>query len=117
MSLVTNVILVAGILEYADEPDGNFEKINEWCREHMRGQGFGPDPNTTSVVGGHKALEADVRIAAFNYFLEDEFMELLRGLDWEYPDELQVFIQRQEEYRFSLLHPLVDSTQPHPSTG
>ena len=52
--------------------------------------------------GGSKYLESPLFIAAFNYFPEENFLSFIRGLDWKYPEEVQLIIQRDRDDKFSI---------------
>jgi hypothetical protein len=114
MSHVDNVILTFSILEDEVERDGSdvypvMDAVNEWLRERI-GQSFGPDlGGQHAAYGGHKALETPMFVAAFNGLPEDGFLALLATLPWEWPDDVQVLIQRQHDERFEILTPLAAS--------
>lgn len=52
--------------------------------------------------GGGKNPETTVFAAAFNYFQLGEFFEELEKLEWQRPDLLRVFVQRQESNAFGV---------------
>lgn len=105
MSHVDNAILTFSILEESFDLDHEaadhwplMDKINAWLRENAGGQQFGPELGSVQdAYGGHKALEAPLFVAAFNYLPEDEFLAFLRTLPWKYPDEVQYIVQREHD--------------------
>lgn len=103
MSVVTNIILSFSIMEneISDIEDSytNMVLINNWLRKHDHGA-FGED--ATIASGGEKHLETPVYLAAFNFFDLDEFLAFLRTLPWEEPENVQVFVQGQEEEKFTV---------------
>lgn len=105
MSVVSNIIFSFSILEESREHDTifiNVEKINDWLEENHFGN-FGQDVD--KVAGGKKHLETPIFVAAFNYFRLDEFLDFVRSLEWNEPQYVQVFIQGQDDEKFSLLEP------------
>lgn len=103
MSVVSNVIFSFSISE---KENGffysNMEKINKWLQERNYGV-FSVDVDVIS--GGRKHLEAPLFVAAFNYFVLEDFCNFVRSLKWEYPDFVQIIIQEQEDGKFRLIEP------------
>ena len=91
MSIVTNV-LVCGL-----DADDHIKEINEW----LKPKGHLPMVEIGEQAGGEKHIETGIVAGAFNYFSMDErpFIKFLKTIDWEY--EIDLFIQRQEENRFT----------------
>lgn len=71
------------------------------------------EPSRPSIeCGGQKHLEANLMVAAVNYLDEQAFLSGLAAMGWEYPEDVQVFIRRQNEDRWSIIYPcLVDGGQ------
>ena len=101
MSHVDNVILA---FEESDSAD-LIARINGWLDENAYHQSFGPSlKSVDAAYGGSKVLEADLYVAAFNYFPEAKFLEFLRTLPWTQPQLVQVMIKRQwDENGWSIL--------------
>jgi hypothetical protein len=101
VSVVTDVILLGNLGSLTDKIDG----INEWIAEHYDNQTFSNAVgNVDGVVGGHKALQADCYIAAFNYFAEaGPFIDFLRTLPWDEFDNVQVVLKCEHQDTFSLV--------------
>lgn len=59
--------------------------------------------------GGSKHLEAILLIGAMNYFDLTEFVEHLRGIAWEYPEAVQLFVRQQEDFAFRLINVFPDA--------
>ena len=104
MSVVTNIILHFSILEKEIDPDSaqedNFvlmRKINKALIQ----EGYG---KFTEVQDRYnkKALESPLFVAAFNMLDLDQFIEYIQSLPWNYPEYIQIFVQRQEEDKFTL---------------
>lgn len=102
MSTVTNLILSHSILE--DDNGARIKEVNKFFeREETRG--FVEAELPYEVYGGSKVLEAPIYIGAFNYLMEDEFLEYLRSeVNWEHPEEVQIIIKRQEDDLFSIIN-------------
>jgi len=101
MSLVTNVVLSFSIGEEQKNEDTFIlvGAINDWLVS-QHGQRFGVDADR--VAGGSKHLETPLYIAAFNYLFIEDFLRFVFSLPWEEPENVQVFIQGQDEDRFTV---------------
>jgi hypothetical protein len=105
MSVVTNIVLSFSIMEESREHDTvylNIEKINKWLDDNSFGD-FGKDLD--EVSGGRKHLETPLFAAAFNYFRLSDFVDFLHSLDWVEPENVQIFVQEQDENKFKLVEP------------
>ena len=105
MSVVTNVILTFAILEDEDRENHYtiVDKINEWMEKEY-GQTFNGNlwEVGNEAVGGAKNIETPLYIAAFNYLDTEGFVEHLKGLPWLEPENVQMFIQEQDDERFTV---------------
>jgi hypothetical protein len=99
MSEVTNVLLAFSILE--DEAD-RLRDINEWLAAHDHGA-FVATWRQDACIGGPKRLEAPLLAGAFNYFPLADFLELLRGIEWNEPDVVQLIVRAPHESRWQLI--------------
>lgn len=98
MSYVTNVLLHVGVCE-----EVTLEQINATASE-QEGQSLN-DLSWGDIGkswGGNKYPEVKLSGAAFNYLRKDEFMAHLAQLPWTNPDEVQMFIKDQQDYRFTI---------------
>jgi len=107
MSNVTNVILSFSIIEEEYELQDFqhykiMDKINQWLYDSKYGQ-FSKE--LTEYAGGNKVTETPIYIAAFNHFNIDAFVEFIKTLNWEEPEDVQIFIQTQDEDRFLIIEP------------
>ncbi|GAA0936041.1 hypothetical protein [Actinocorallia libanotica] len=59
-----------------------------------------PDPCPADWWGGGKVPQADVFAGAFNHLPEAEYLGLIRDLDWNSPESVQVFFKREDDDRF-----------------
>jgi hypothetical protein len=91
MSVVTNVILTMNILD-----EDAIEAVNKFPFPHNAGF------TRVENCGGTKALECAVFTGAFNYLNVEDLLIYVRGLEFEEPECVQIFIQKQEEDRFSI---------------
>jgi hypothetical protein len=104
MSMVTNAILVGAGHDL-------IQKVNcamdEWPTDEVdfRGQRFLHVDH--GACGGHKNLEVEVGIAAFNYLDADALLRVLQGMRYEWPESLQLFLKFQDADAFIvyMLHP------------
>ena len=104
MSVVTNIILHFSILEKEIDPDSSQEdnfvlirKINKALTQ----EGYGKFTEARDKYN-KKALESPLFIAAFNMLKVDEFIEYIQSLHWNCPEDVQIFIQGQDEDKFKL---------------
>jgi hypothetical protein len=95
MSYVTNVMLSIGPAEVHRLPI-LITEINKWLDEHNHGA------FEEINAGGYKGFEADVFAAAFNFFNTEEFLAYLKTLHWEEIESVQVFVNKQDEPKFTL---------------
>jgi len=101
MSWVTNILLSYNIVE---------KQIGDHKSEHLNVklineeyEAFGTFKEIGQYAGGKKHIETPLYAAAFNYFPIKEFMYFVFSLNWECPDDVQIFIEDQEEDRFKLI--------------
>ncbi len=52
--------------------------------------------------GGNKKFLGDLFIGSFDKFPKQEFLIYLQTIDWEYPDEVQVFVHEENRSGFSV---------------
>lgn len=101
MSDVTNIILQ---LPLGDDED-KIDAINQFCRDAYNGQCFSPDLNKWDDVGGHKFLECNLFVAAFNLLDLQALIDFLATLPWESdPYEVQLMVCEQEDNAFQSFH-------------
>ena len=99
MSLVTNTILTFSILEYEKD---RINDVNKFFEE----SGFVSCDDESLPIGwygGTKMLETNVAIGAFNYLELEEFIEHLRNIKWEEPQNVQIIVKEQNDEKFRLL--------------
>ena len=92
MSVVTNIIITT----WLEEP--GMHRLNAAMNRIKRGDSFN---EVSDHCGGTKAMEAHVWLGAFNHLNLDDFWSCMRIADLEYPEDVRVFIQQQEEEHFS----------------
>lgn len=105
MSHITNVILTFSIMEDFHDTfdDGEaiydlMNSINTWLSENGH-RSFG---HSAGRVSGDRYLETPLYIAAFNYLRIDAFMAMLSSLPWKEPENVQLFIEDQDDDKFQL---------------
>ena len=108
MSIVTNIIFSFSKIEHSGDDTRDFvlmRQINKWLiKNSYSGDSFGKAIN--AYAGGFRALECQVYVAAFNHFILDEFIEFVKSLHWVAPEDVQIFIQEQEDNKFRIVEML-----------
>jgi len=96
MSLVTNCILSFSNLE---EPE-RIEEVNSFfdCKPLISCA----DESIRGWHGGTKHLETPIYIGAFNYLCNYDFFNHIRSIGWEYPEDLQLMLQEQDDDCFTV---------------
>lgn len=93
MSRVTNIILTTTVTEN-EEP---IEEINKILVE----KGYtGYLTKVDQYVNSTKRMECGVYIAAINHIDFSNFMEIVGSVTWEDAENVQVYVQEQEDERF-----------------
>ncbi len=115
MSRVTNLMLTCSVMEHdsrrdrdGDELGEPLRQVREWCR----GKTADPDCPRRDLmnlplrvddeVGGPKHIECSIYIWAANWLNLEGFLEAVRTAPWRCPEDVQVFVQGQEESRFTV---------------
>ena len=104
MSQVTDIILITGI------DDGGREdchpNVNILTTE--TDVGFVKVSDTT---GGNKHMQADIFLSAMNYLDKDNFINIYRSIDWEYPECVQLYLKREYDDIFESIPLLITQTK------
>ncbi len=100
MSVVDNCILSFCILE---DEDNRLADVNRFFGDREGFIGVEDLSLPGGWYGGTKFLETPLFIGAFNYFEEAEFVEHLKTIGWEHPENVQLIIQRQSDDVFSIV--------------
>jgi hypothetical protein len=93
MSEVTNVLVAFSIMEDAA---ARLAEIDAWLDAHE------PLPfrsvwENESCCGGSKRMEAPLYAAASNYFPLSAFLEFMRTLSWDDPENVQLVLRAPQE--------------------
>lgn len=104
MSTVTNIILSFSIIEDDRDVDGEnvyffMDSINKWLSDNNFGS-FGKEADSPNT---QKCLETPIFTAAFNYFDLGGFVAFINLLDWEERENVQIFVQEQEDDKFTIM--------------
>ena len=103
MSYITNIILLAEVEEPA------IKEVQDWLRQNGRET----LRDATETLTGY-AMEAAVRIGAYNFFPIEEFIPALQAMKWGWPESAQLVFKVQDDEGFTFL-PLFDRfDQPVP---
>jgi hypothetical protein len=102
MSYVADTILVFSICEdeHARLADVNRVLAPCTCPSGQQFVGNVADFETkagTSAYGGCKALQTPTFVAAFNYLDIEQFVEGLRTIAWEHPEEVQLLVSNEND--------------------
>lgn len=101
MSHVDNCILAFDICE---DEETKIEEVNIFFNGKCKPFISCEDPSlNVGWYGGSKALETPLYIAAFNCLEEDKFIIHLQNIEWKFPENVQLIIQRQDEDRFEII--------------
>ena len=98
MSHVTDIIIVTMLDDGGGEDchpnvDLIAEKAGIWFEK------------ASDKVGGNKAMQADVFLAAVNCLDIDNFVSIFGSVKWEYPDCVQLFLKDEHENVFTVYNP------------
>jgi len=102
MSLVSNCILAFSILE---DRDARIKQVNDFFEdERIVFVSVDEESLPKGWYGGTKIFETPLYLGAFNYLRDEELLLHMKNkVDWQYPERVQLIIQRQEEEIFSIL--------------
>ena len=91
MSSVTDILILTAIEETGMEVVNKYFSDTRYTLKEV-----------SDYSGGNKAFQADVFMAAINYFALDEFLEFLQTVEWENPECVQVLIKREHDDNFKV---------------
>ncbi len=100
MSVVTNVILKTSVGE-----DKSIECLNNEFQSGVRFVSCDDENLPAGWYAGSKMLECDIYPGSFNYLVEEDLIDAIKKIPWEYPECVQVLVQRQEEDLFTVIYP------------
>ncbi|MES2460238.1 MAG: hypothetical protein V4671_06625 [Armatimonadota bacterium] len=102
MSSVTNLILSFS----EDDPDEKLKLVNTFFElDNIRGMVSVESPELPRRwYGGNRTLEVDLAIGAFNHLHLPLFLEHLKGILWEEPDWVQLFVMGQDDATFRIVN-------------
>ena len=103
MSRVTNLILTCSL--------GEREKyiISQINKFKINGNSLGivsinDDKLPKGWYGGTKYMECNIFIGAFNYIDLRKFVEHLKSIKWEDPEDVQLIIREQDDFGFRIVN-------------
>jgi hypothetical protein len=106
MSHVADIIFTTAIEDGA-ETDGahpNTDKLSAYIEKNHSGATL---VKVDSHAGGSKAMQCDVFMAAINYMDIDAFVAWFQGIEWEYPESVQLLIKDEHEDLFTVYVPKI----------
>lgn len=108
--MVTNIILTFSILEeevlvpesrYADKYGYRHalveHPIKPWLLQHGQHGGLA---RVDHLAGGHKSMETNVYLGAFNYLPTRQFAVFVYELPWRNPGEVQLWVKEDDDTGF-----------------
>ena len=102
MSSVTNLILHIGIIE---DEDAKIKEVNAFFGERENPLvGLREQPLPRGWYGGSKYLECNIYVGAFNYLDLVRFLKHINSIQWDEPQDVQLFVKEQNDTRFKLIH-------------
>ncbi|QKG56237.1 hypothetical protein GKZ68_06005 [Hymenobacter sp. BRD128] len=101
MSSVTNLMLSFSVSE---EEQTIASQLNSYPNKE---RGFllvsiDDDRLPRGWYGGSKMMETRIYLGAYNYLDVDDFINYLRSIEWESPEEVQLFTKGQYEDKFTV---------------
>jgi len=54
--------------------------------------------------GGSKYMEANIYLGAFNHFNTNDFINHLKSIKWENPQDVQIIVKEENEFKFKLIN-------------
>lgn len=99
MSRVTNVLVSHGILEGSENRQRLLEPIDGDNGQVLRHISEG---DAADHWGGARFPEVDLYASALNYVSTDKVLDHVGAIPWEYPAEVMVLIQEQEDDTWSV---------------
>ncbi len=109
MSVVTDLILVHGLMESRNLDFTEFHKvINAFFDqpEHLANDLVRMDQQN---IGGNKAFQSVVLMGAYNYLDMDAFLAYLRTLAWKQPEAAQLFVKGEWDECYKLIRIVEDA--------
>jgi hypothetical protein len=102
VSVVTNLILS---IPCGEDEEQRIPEVNAFFdgSESGRRRPLARLHDSEWRYGGTKYMEAELLMGAFNYFDLPAFMAHLRGIVWEYPEEVQVIVMEQDDAVWRIL--------------
>jgi hypothetical protein len=103
MSNVTNAILTYPITNAEGTDHIPLEAVNKFFENSHNVFVHVKDPKIQPRLwySRHKCLECNVAIAALNHVNIEDLVLHIQQVDWEEPENVQLFLQEQEEDTFS----------------
>lgn len=113
MSVVTNLIL---FIPHSEHVCTRLAEVNAYFeRDQIRPLVSVDDPALPrGWYGGSKMLEAFLFLGAFNHLDLRRFIDHLKSLPWECPENVQLIVREQDDERFRIVG-LGDAANPEPS--
>ncbi len=106
MSHVADIIFMTSIDDGSNVEDShpNADKLSAYLVRNHNGAYL---VKVDDHAGGNKAMQCDVFMAAINYLDIDEFVEWFHGIEWEYPESVQLLIKDEHDDQFSMYTPKI----------
>jgi inhibitor of KinA sporulation pathway (predicted exonuclease) len=92
MSHVADILLLTSI------EDPGIEDAQKWLRENN----WPALVEISDHAGGNKVMQCEVWSAAINYFAIEDFVAVVKGIRWEWPESVQLLVKDEHEDHFTL---------------
>ena len=109
MSHITDIFLLTNCSfdpEYSPKQAETIQKVQDWLKDNCNQQLKRLD-SQDKAYGGGRVFQAGVWCGAFNYLGLDDFIDLLKTLDWSEEDEdlsmVQLCYQDEHDTGFTLI--------------
>ena len=102
MSVVTCVILSVSLSEggcgFNDGDTAKIDNINSWIAANSNTTTInGPLWEISDHAGGSKRPQAFIFIGGLNHLREEEFVDFLRTIDWDEPEDVVLVMMPEQE--------------------
>lgn len=103
MSEVTNLILTCSLGEKEEFVLSQINKF-EINNKPFKMISINDKKLPSAWYGGTKYMECCIFMGAYNYLNLNEFIDHLKSIEWEDPEDVQLIVRNQNEDRFKIVN-------------
>lgn len=103
MSVVTNLILTFSKSEDTKLIEEQLQTFKYGNNIPFHMVSIDDDSLPKGWYGGGKFMEANIYIGAFNHFNLKSFINHLKNIKWENPQDVQLIVREEKDFKFKLL--------------